>query len=131
MQVDMSPTAEVKRLLQRLADDHIFYIVSGRVKWEMMEWFADVPAIGIASEHGYHRKAPGSTAFVNQYPGLDFSWKEIVRPIMTMYADSTDGSYVQEKDCGLTWAYAAADPDFGRWQVRFRSLSSLIICHPV
>lgn len=38
--------------------------------------------------------------------------------MLQMYADSTDGTHVQEKECGLTWAYAAADPDFGRWQVR-------------
>ena len=117
VQVDMSPSSEVKQLLRELSKTHTFYIVSGRVQSEMAPWFTDVPEIGIASEHGYYRKAPGEAQFVVQYPGLDFSWKEIVRPIMQMYADSTDGSYVQEKDCGLTWAFAAADPDFGRWQV--------------
>ena len=116
VQVDMSPTAEVKRLLQRLCGGHTFYIVSGRVVREMQPWFGDVAAIGIAAEHGYYRKQPGSRDFVVQYPSLDFAWKELVRPIMMMYADSTDGSHVQEKDCGITWAYAAADPDFGRWQ---------------
>lgn len=77
----------------------------------------DLPEIGIASEHGYRIKQPGESSFTVTYPNLDFGWKDIVRPIMQMYADSTDGSNVQEKECGLTWAYSAADPDFGRWQV--------------
>lgn len=115
--MDMRPTPEVKRLLQRLTVDTTFYIVSGRVKRDMESWFTDVPAIGIASEHGYYKKEPGQADFVPQYPGLDFGWKEIVRPIMNVYADSTDGTHVQEKDSGLTWAYANADPDFGSWQV--------------
>lgn len=117
MQVDMSPTPELKDLLRALCNKHIFYLVSGRVKSEMQPWFSDLPCIGIASEHGFYQKAPGKTEFVEQYPGVDLSWKDNVRTIMQMYAESTDGTYVQEKDCGLTWAYAAADPDFGRWQV--------------
>jgi len=84
----------------------------------MQPWFADVPEVGIACEHGFRIKEPSSAAYAVQYPGLDFAWKEIVRPIMRMYAESTDGTHVQEKACGMTWAYAAADPDFGRWQVR-------------
>ena len=119
VQVDMSPSPEIKRLLQQLSEEHTFYIVSGRVTREMDSWFVDVPGIGVASEHGYYRKAPHSVGFVVQYSGLDFSWKDLVRPIMKMYADSTDGSYVQDKDCAISWVYAAADPDFGRWQVRF------------
>ena len=130
VQVDMSPSAEVKQLLRALSETHTFFLVSGRVKSEMAPWFHDVPEIGICSEHGYYRKAPGSSEFVNQYPGLDFSWKEIVLPIMQMYADSTDGSYVQVKDCGLTWAYAAADPDFGRWQVRAPPAPALMKLRP-
>jgi hypothetical protein len=118
LQVDMSPTPELKNLLRALSKKYIFYLVSGRVKSEMVQWFSDVPCIGIASEHGFYQKAPGQTEFVVQYPGVDCSWKDNVRTIMQMYADSTDGTYVQEKACGLTWAYAAADPDFGRWQVR-------------
>lgn len=117
----MRPNADIKQLLRSLAEHHTFFIVSGRVCEEMQPWFADVPAIGIACEHGYRIKEPGSSEYAVQYPGLDFAWKEIVRPIMRMYAESTDGTHVQEKACGMTWAYSAADPDFGRWQVRSHS----------
>jgi trehalose-phosphatase len=115
--MDMRPSVELKALLRQLMEHHTFYLVSGRVHEEMEAWFGDLPEIGIACEHGFRIKAPGLSQFSVQYPGLDFAWKEIVRPIMKMYADSTDGTHVQEKACGLTWAYAAADPDFGRWQV--------------
>lgn len=119
----MSPSAEIKRLLRRLCASNTVYIISGRIKAEMETWFSDMPEIGIASEHGYYMKPPGRADFETQYSGLDFSWMELVRPIMKMYADSTDGSHVQEKDCAITWAYAAADPDFGRWQVRMWTLA--------
>ena len=114
----MSPSPEVKRLLQRLTQALTFYLVSGRVKAEMAAWFADISALGVAAEHGYVRKAPGAKGFEVQHPGMEFAWKELVKPIMAMYAAATDGSYVQEKGCGVTWAYGAADPDFGRWQAR-------------
>lgn len=118
VQVDMRPSEDIKQLLRSLAEHHSFFIVSGRVCEELQPWFADVPAVGIAAEHGFRVKEPGSGDYAEQYPGLDFSWKDIVRPIMRMYAESTDGTHVQEKACGMTWAYSAADPDFGRWQVR-------------
>ena len=52
---------------------------------------------------GTTERHPTALDFVVQYSGLDFSWKDLVRPIMKMYADSTDGSYVQEKDCAISW----------------------------
>ena len=36
---------------------------------------------------------------------------------MKIYAESTDGSFTEEKESALVWSYAQADPDFGRWQV--------------
>jgi hypothetical protein len=42
----------------------------------------DCPEIGIASEHGYRIKEPGSDSFTVTYPNLNFGWKDIVRPIM-------------------------------------------------
>lgn len=46
----------------------------------------------------------------------------MVLPILKVYADSTDGSYTEEKESALVWNYSNADPDFGRWQVGMRSL---------
>lgn len=44
-------------------------------------------------------------------------WRDMVQPIMKLYADSTDGSYTEEKESALVWNYSQADPDFGHWQV--------------
>lgn len=48
-------------------------------------------------------------------------WRDMVQPIMKLYADSTDGSYTEEKESALVWNYSQADPDFGHWQVKIHS----------
>jgi trehalose-6-phosphatase len=45
------------------------------------------------------------------------SWQGIVKPILQQYTESTDGSFVEEKESALVWHYNAADPDFGSLQV--------------
>lgn len=119
-QMDMRPSSEVMRLLNSLAEDpnNSMYIVSGRVKADLQAWFSGMLSLGVASEHGYYKKHPGNAEWRVEYPGLDFSWKEIVRPIMEVYTMSTDGTHIVEKDSGITWAYANADPDFGSWQAK-------------
>lgn len=49
----------------------------------------------------------------------------MVQPIMKLYADSTDGSYTEEKESALVWNYSQADPDFGHWQVSVMPLTRL------
>ena len=49
----------------------------------------DLPEIGIASEHGFRIKHPGEESFTVTYPSLDFSWKDIVRPIMQVCCSSS------------------------------------------
>ncbi len=33
-----------------------------------------------------------------------------------VYAESTDGSWIEAKESALVWHYRDADPDFGDWQ---------------
>ncbi|XP_029125099.1 probable alpha,alpha-trehalose-phosphate synthase [UDP-forming] 10 isoform X1 [Cajanus cajan] len=48
----------------------------------------------------------------------NFSGKEIVEPVMRMYTEATDGSYIETKESALVWHYYNADPDFGSWQAK-------------
>lgn len=50
--------------------------------------------------------------------GIDLDWKEIVEPIMKLYTESTDGSYVETKESALVWHHQDADPDFGTCQAK-------------
>lgn len=51
-------------------------------------------------------------------PGTDFEWKKIVRPIMELYAESTDGSSIEYKESALVWHYQDSDHDFGACQAK-------------
>jgi len=46
------------------------------------------------------------------------SWKEIVEPVMRLYTEATNGSYIETKESALVWHYYDADPDFGSWQAK-------------
>lgn len=73
--------------------------------------------LGIAAEHGFYIRRPGEDTWDTLREDMDDNWREMVLPIMKVYADSTDGSYTEEKESALVWSYSQADPDFGRWQV--------------
>ena len=45
-------------------------------------------------------------------------WRGIVVPILRLYTESTDGSWVEEKESAVVWHYSNADPDFGSWQAK-------------
>ena len=43
---------------------------------------------------------------------------------MQVYTESTDGTFIEVKECALVWHYSDADPDFGAWQVTCMSPST-------
>ena len=107
--------------------------MSGRARSELGAWFADVPGLGIAAEHGFFVRdaaPPGSPGAPTgpvpsdegwrslADPDEGAGWRGIVGPILNVYTESTDGSWVEEKETALVWHYAAADPDFGNWQAK-------------
>lgn len=47
---------------------------------------------------------------------MDFDWKRIADPVMQLYTEATDGSYIEPKESALVWHYQDADPDFGSCQ---------------
>ena len=59
------------------------FIVSGRARGELEEWFGTVPAVGLAAEHGFYLRLPGGGAeWQVQDPEAQFGWKDIVEPIL-------------------------------------------------
>lgn len=75
------------------------------------------PNVGVAAEHGFFCKWPGSSTWTILNPHADFSWQAMAMPILKQYQESTDGSYIETKQSALVWHYKDADPDFGNWQV--------------
>ena len=64
-----------------------------------------------------HRWSQQSTWEMN-HASVVSSWKEIVEPVMRLYTEATDGSYIETKESGLVWHYCDADPEFGTWQAK-------------
>ncbi|PHT64292.1 hypothetical protein T459_31819 [Capsicum annuum] len=69
------------------------------------------------------------TQFAGSWPNLDakwetcvavgdFYWKQITEPVMSLYTETTDGSFIDRKDSTLVWNYQYADPDFGSCQAK-------------
>ena len=46
----------------------------------------------------------------------DFEWKQIAEPVMKLYTEATDGSYIETKESALVWHHQDADPYFGSCQ---------------
>ncbi|KAJ1375458.1 Trehalose-phosphatase [Sesbania bispinosa] len=127
-----SPTPEVISVLNNLCSDlnNTVFIVSGRGKTSLSEWFDQCENLGIAAEHGYftrfyelmvflfdlcHRWGKQSS-WKMSHISTNFAWKSIAEPVMRSYTEATDGSYIETKESALVWHYYNADPDFGSWQ---------------
>jgi len=48
----------------------------------------------------------------------DFDWKKTAEPVMQLYTEATDGSYIEHKESAIVWHHHEADPDFGSCQAK-------------
>lgn len=64
---------------------------------------------------------------------VDFYWKQIAEPVMSLYTETTDGSFIDSKESALVWNYQYADPDFGSCQAKelLDHLESVLANEPV
>ncbi|XP_009783894.1 probable alpha,alpha-trehalose-phosphate synthase [UDP-forming] 9 [Nicotiana sylvestris] len=113
-----APSAEVLTLLNALSSDpkNTVYIVSGRGRMSLSEWLSPCERLGIAAEHGYFIR--GSKTADWECLASDLEWKPIVEPVMKLYTEATDGSYIEPKESALVWHHHDADPDFGSCQAK-------------
>ncbi|PHT30827.1 putative alpha,alpha-trehalose-phosphate synthase [UDP-forming] 10 [Capsicum baccatum] len=63
----------------------------------------------------------------------DFYWKQITEAVMSLYRETTDGSFIDSKESTLVWNYKYADPDFGSCQAKelLDHLESVLANEPV
>jgi len=115
-----TPPERVMAVLKQLCSDPIndVYIISGRSRKDLDQWFGGVERLGLAAEHGYFYRPIGSKEWHSLSARDDFSWKGLVQPIFEQYTDATDGSTIEVKESALVWRYRDADKDFGNWQAK-------------
>jgi trehalose 6-phosphate synthase/phosphatase len=63
----------------------------------------------------------------------DFDWKKTAEPVMRLYTEATDGSYIEHKESAIVWHHNEADPDFGSCQAKelLDHLESVLANEPV
>jgi trehalose-6-phosphatase len=59
--------------------------------------------LGLAAEHGFFFRAAGAGEWEARFGEADeqAAWKEMTRPILELYTESTDGSNIEAKDSAL------------------------------
>ncbi|KAG9140478.1 hypothetical protein Leryth_016211 [Lithospermum erythrorhizon] len=111
-----APSPEVIKLLNSLCSDpkNTIFIVSGRDRTSLDEWFHPCERLGLAAEHGYFIRWKKDSDWESLTADLD--WKQIVEPVMKQYTEATDGSCIESKETALVWHFQDSDPDFGSCQ---------------
>ncbi|KAL0409277.1 UNVERIFIED_CONTAM: Alpha,alpha-trehalose-phosphate synthase [UDP-forming] 5 [Sesamum radiatum] len=132
---DMSPTAEAIGILNKLCRDpkNVVIVVSGKNKEILTRWFASCENLAIGAEHGYFLRPQNSADWETCFVCQDFYWKQIAEPVMQLYTETTDGSFIETKESALVWNYQLADPDFGSCQAKelHDHLESVLANEPV
>lgn len=125
----------MKAVLNSLCSDphNVVFIVSGRAKDVLSDWFQDCPLLGLAAEHGYAYRMSASSQWLHSIAQVDTAWMEAALPVLELYTESTDGSYIERKESALVWHHQEADPDFGSWQAKelVNHLESVLANDPV
>jgi trehalose 6-phosphate synthase/phosphatase len=123
---DATPDQELLRLLDALrrVPGQSVYLVSGRDRKQLEQWFGKLP-INMIAEHGAWFR-DGSGEWTMPKP-LRSGWKNELRPLLRHYVDRVPGSLLEEKDYALVWHYRLADPELGA--VRAMELTDDIVSY--
>ncbi|KAF9606938.1 hypothetical protein IFM89_030236 [Coptis chinensis] len=115
-----TPSPEVISILSTLCSDpkNTVFIVSGRGRNSLSEWFAPCEMLGLAAEHGYFIRWDKTSDWERTPLLVDFDWRRVAEPVMKLYTETTDGSYIEAKESALVWHHQDADPDFGSSQAK-------------
>lgn len=133
--INKTPTREAIKTLNSLCNDsqNVVFLVSGREKKTLGEWFSSCDKLVIAAEHGYFLRDKSDSEWETCVSVADFDWKQIAEPIMQSYVEATDGSYIETRESALVWHYQDADRDFGSCQAKelLDHLESVLTNEPV
>ncbi|WCJ42422.1 Alpha alpha-trehalose-phosphate synthase [UDP-forming] 6 [Euphorbia peplus] len=118
--IDQAPSNEVISVLNRLCSDpkNVVFIVSGRGKDPLSKWFSPCERLGISAEHGFFTRWTRDSEWETSSMVMDSEWKKIAEPVMNLYTETTDGSYIEHKESALVWHHGEADAHFGSSQAK-------------
>lgn len=130
-----TPGEEIITILNNLCSDpnNTVFVVSGRGRSSLSEWFSPCDSLGLAAEHGYFMRWNTVSEWESSPLVTDNDWKRIAEPVMRLYTETTDGSCIESKESALVWHHQDADPDFGSCQAKelLDHLESVLANEPV
>ncbi|KAK8627672.1 hypothetical protein V6N13_135276 [Hibiscus sabdariffa] len=132
--VDKSPSSKSLDILNNLCKDkNMVFIVSSKSRKTLTEWFSPCEKLGIAAEHGYFLRLKGGEEWETCVQAAECGWKQIAEPVMQQYMETTDGSYIEDKETALVWCYEDGAPDFGSCQAKeiLDHLESVLANEPI
>ncbi|KAL9257758.1 putative alpha,alpha-trehalose-phosphate synthase [UDP-forming] 7 [Drosera capensis] len=133
--INKAPSHAVISIINQLCGDskNTVFLVSGRGRDNLGTWFSPCKKLGIAAEHGYFIRWPSEDEWQVCGQSSDYGWIHIAEPIMKLYAEATDGSYIETKESALVWHHSDADLGFGSTQAKemLDHLESVLANEPV
>ena len=114
---DALPDAEINKLFSKLenAKPIDVFIISGRTREDMDQWFSQYE-FNLIAEHGYYYKHLNANKWIEFDPQAELSWKNQIIDILQLYTGMTPGSFIEEKTSSVVWHYRNSDPEFGTWK---------------
>ncbi|MBI9093220.1 MAG: bifunctional alpha,alpha-trehalose-phosphate synthase (UDP-forming)/trehalose-phosphatase [Desulfobacterium sp.] len=114
---DAAPDEEITTLFHSLSSlAHLdIYLISGRKKEDMEQWFSPF-RFHLIAEHGYFIKKYNNADWEQMGTEGEMGWKQSVMDIFNPYALTTPGSSVEEKTTSVVWHYRRTDSEFGTWK---------------
>ncbi|KAJ4827746.1 putative alpha,alpha-trehalose-phosphate synthase [UDP-forming] 11 [Turnera subulata] len=109
--VDKAPSSQIISVLNCLCSDpkNTVFIVSGRGKDSLGQWFSPCAKLGLSAEHGYLTRWTMDSPWETNSVAIDSKWRKIAEPVMRLYTESTDGSFIEYKESALVWHHQEAD----------------------
>ncbi|XP_062206751.1 probable alpha,alpha-trehalose-phosphate synthase [UDP-forming] 7 isoform X1 [Phragmites australis] len=133
--MNKTPNETVVNIMNSLCADkkNVVFIVSGRGRDSLEKWFYPCPELGIAAEHGYFMRWTRDEQWQLQNQTSEFGWMHMAKPVMKLYTEATDGSYIETKESAVVWHHQDADPGFGSSQAKemLEHLESVLANEPV
>ncbi|XP_078429241.1 trehalose-phosphatase/synthase 7 [Wolffia australiana] len=132
--INKTPGKEVIAIINALSRDdrNAVFIVSGRARASLATWFSPCERLGLAAEHGFFIRW-GREEWEVCGPAGDTGWFQMAEPVMKLYTESTDGSWIERKESAVVWHHQDADPGFGSSQAKelLDHLESVLANEPV
>ena len=113
---DRRPSEEILNILTDLSNDkkNSVFIVAGKGKSQLEDWFGSIKNIGLSAEHGFLYKANNQDQWKYIVDTFDAEWRKTCVNIIEPYTQRCEGSFLEIKEFSVVWQYSECDQELGK-----------------